>query len=178
MVADPASIGRDVEIGYRNGRVARESRCFPRVDIERPQAGEGRGHVPDGDVELLFHAEHLVLVEGVGSDEIDAPAIGRPFPEAYTGLLMGELHRLRGINPRDRQRIKLLFLSLSAAVNEPPAILAEVERRNALLCIGDLPRFTTVGAHDIDLILACRICATRARASCWRRRSSISVRAE
>jgi len=78
--------------------------------------------------ELLLYAELLILVEGVGSDEIDAPAIGRPFPEAYTSLLMGELHRLRRINPRDRQRIKLFFLSLSAAVTSHLPSFAEVER--------------------------------------------------
>ena len=165
MVADPASVGRDVEIGDSDGRVASESCRLPGVDIELPQAGERGRHIPDGDVELLLHPQLLVLVEGVGGDEIDAPAVGRPFPETYARLLVGELHRLCGIDSGDRQSVELLFVGLPAAVNEPPPVLTEVERRDALVGVGNLAGLPAVGTHDVDLILARRISAPRPRAS-------------
>src|SRR4051812_10546372 len=125
MEPDPATVRGYLEFGHRDRRVTAQPGRTPRFDVHRPEARYRRLRIADVHGELLFHALFFVDVDRVGRDEVDLLTVGSDRPQADAGRLARELLRLRRVDSRDRKGIQLLLAGLSAAIHEPPAVIAE-----------------------------------------------------
>ena len=151
---DPLAVGADGEIRYRVGPVLAHLRGAARFEIQRPQARGRRLGIPDVDGELLVPAR---LVVGVGlirrersrSWRRSTRASNSRSPVGCFVSCSGSTPSVHGIGRRYSWRAS----AAPGAVDQRLAILGQGEIGDAILRIGNAPRFPAVRSHQVDLVL-------------------------
>ena len=149
---DPTPVVGNVEAAHADVRITGEQPRVQGLQLQHPQVGQRRHHVPDIHREALFTADVVVLVARVRPGEVDATAVRRPLPVLDSRLPVRELLGLGRQDPVHRQTIELLLPLFAAPVHEPTAVPAERDIGDALLHLGDPLGLPAVGAHHVELV--------------------------